>query len=159
MTGTVILAVGHLRERFYRDAADEYLKRLRRLAPVEIVEVDDLREPLHPSQAENELIIRKEGEALLRRLRPDDFAVALCIDAPQTDSRGLADFLAGRDQDGSRTVFLIGGSLGLSPEVLARCQKRLSMSRMTFPHQLARVMLLEQIYRARKIIAGERYHK
>jgi len=159
MSSILILCVGHLKERFFKEAADEYLKRLRRLTQAEVVEVDDLPQPAHPSEADNRQIVRKEGEALLRRLRPDDLVVALVIDAPQMDSVALSHFLKTRDNDGARTVFVIGGSLGLSDEVISRSDVRLSMSKMTFPHQLARVMLLEQIYRARKIIAGEKYHK
>jgi len=155
----LILCVGRLKEAYWRDACGEYLKRLSRYGKPELIEVDDLPEPEHASDADRQRIMQKEGEALLRRIRPTDHVVALCIDAPQLTSEGLADLLKDRDQQGGRTVFVIGGSLGLSPQVIARADRRLSMSRMTFPHQLARVMLLEQLYRARKILAGERYHK
>ena len=157
----LILCVGRLKEAYWRDACGEYMKRLTRYGKPELTEVDDLPEPEHASDADRQKIMQKEGEALLRRirLRPEDYCVALCIDAPQVTSEGLADLLKERDRLGGRTVFVIGGSLGLSDQVVARADRRLSMSKMTFPHQLARVMLLEQLYRARKILAGERYHK
>ena len=155
----LILCVGRLKEAYWRDACGEYLKRLSRYGKPELIEVDDLPEPEHASDADRLKIIQKEGEALLKRIRPADYVVAMCIDAPQLTSEGLADLLQDRDQRGGRTVFVIGGSLGLSDQVIARADRRLSMSKMTFPHQLARVMLLEQLYRARKILAGERYHK
>ena len=155
----LILCVGRLREEHWRAACAEYQKRLSRYGKLEIVEVDDLPEPEHASDADREKIKRREGEALLRRIRPGDHVVALCIDAPQLTSEALADFVAERERSGGRTVYVIGGSLGLSGDVISRADRKLSMSRMTFPHQLARVMLLEQLYRSRKILAGERYHK
>ena len=151
--------MGRLKEAYWRDACGEYLKRLSRYGKPELVEVDDLPEPEHASDVDRQKIMQKEGEALLKRIRPGDYVVALCIDAPQLTSEGLADLLKDRDLQGGRTVFVIGGSLGLSPQVIARADRKLSMSKLTFPHQLARVMLLEQLYRARKILAGERYHK
>ena len=154
-----ILCVGKLREKYWRDACAEYEKRLSRLTRMEIIEIPDLAEPQNASDADREKIRAREGEGLLARLKESDFAAALCIDAPEKSSEQLAEFLRERDRSGRRTVFLIGGSLGLSPAVLARADTRLSMSPMTFPHQLARVMLLEQLYRARKILAGEKYHK
>ncbi len=154
-----ILCVGRLKEKYWRDAAAEYEKRLTRLTRLEVIELPDLPEPSNASDQDRERIKTREGQSLLNRLRPDDYAVALCIRAPEWSSEKLASFLAGQDQSGRRTVFLIGGSLGLSDQVLKRADAQLSMSPMTFPHQLARVMLLEQIYRARKILAGEHYHK
>ena len=154
-----ILCVGKLREKYWRDAAAEYEKRLTRLTKIEVVEVPDLAEPQNASDADREKIRQREGQAILSRLRPDDYLVALCIDAPEWSSEKLSAFLSGQDRGGRRTVFAIGGSLGLSDAVVSRADAKLSMSPMTFPHQLARVMLLEQLYRARKILAGERYHK
>ena len=154
-----ILCVGKLREQYWRDACAEYEKRLSRLTRLELIEVPDLPEGQNASDADREKIKLREGEELLRRLRPGDYVAALCIRAPEKSSEQLAAFLRERDLSGRRTVFVIGGSLGLSDAVLARADARLSMSPMTFPHQLARVMLLEQLYRARKILAGEKYHK
>ena len=146
-----VLCAGRLREKYWQDAAAEYQKRLGRYTRLEIIEV--------PDQPEGPQAMKKEGETMLARLRPDDYAVALCIDAKQMDSPQLAAFFREREARGGRTVFIIGGSLGLHEDVIRRADRTLSMSAMTFPHQLARVMLLEQIYRAHKINAGERYHK
>ncbi len=146
-----VLCAGRLREKYWQDAAAEYQKRLGRYTKLEIIEV--------PDQPEGPQAMKKEGEAMLARLRPDDYAVALCIDAKQMDSPQLAAFFREREARGGRTVFIICGSLGLHEDVIRRADRTLSMSAMTFPHQLARVMLLEQIYRAHKINAGERYHK
>ena len=146
-----VLCAGRLREKHWQDAAAEYQKRLSRYNKLEIIEV--------PDQPEGPQAIKKEGEAMLAHLRPDDYVVALCIDARQMESTELAAFFREREMLPARVVFVIGGSLGLHADVLRRANARLSMSRMTFPHQLARVMLLEQIYRAHKINAGERYHK
>lgn len=154
-----IVCVGRMKEKYWRDAAAEYVKRLTRFGRFEIVEVDDLPEPAHSSLALEAQIRQREGQAILDRLRPDDIVVALCIEGKRLDSVQLAAQLARYGDTGRRVAFVIGGSLGLSPEVVARAQLTLSFSPMTFPHQLARVMLLEQAYRACKINAGERYHK
>ncbi|MCR4706957.1 MAG: 23S rRNA (pseudouridine(1915)-N(3))-methyltransferase RlmH [Clostridiales bacterium] len=149
-----ILCVGRLRESFWRAAADEYKKRLSRFGKFEEIEVAD-----RPKGTDEARVLREEGKDLLRRIREDDDVIALCVDGRAVSSEQLAKMLREREVTGRRTVFVIGGSLGLSPEVVARAGTRLSFSLMTFPHQLARVMLYEQIYRACKINAGERYHK
>lgn len=154
-----IVCVGRLKEKGYAAAAEEYVKRISRFGKIEIAEVPDLPEPANASDAQRAQVMEKEGEAILARLRPGDYVTALCVDGPQYDSVAFARRLAGRDMLGGRQVFVIGGSLGLSPRVIARADERISLSKMTFPHQLARVLLLEQIYRACKINAGERYHK
>ena len=155
-----VICVGKLRERFFADAAQEYVKRLRRLMPVTVVEVPDEPEPAQPGEAQNEMVLRREGERILARLSDRDHVIALCVDARQYESPELAARLDSLFTQGkSHIIFVIGGSLGLHPSVLARADERMSMSRMTFPHQLARVMLLEQLFRAAKINAGERYHK
>ena len=146
-----ILCAGRLRERYWQEAAAEYIKRMGRYRKLEIIEV--------PDQPEGPQAMKKEGEAMLAHLRPDDYVVALCIDGKEHDSLQLAAFFREREQLGARVVFVIGGSLGLHEDVIQRADQRLSMSPMTFPHQLARIMLLEQIYRAHKINAGEKYHK
>ncbi len=156
---TAVLCVGKLREKAYRQMADEYLKRLGRFGKYEEIEVPDLPENTG-SPALEEQVKTREGEALLARIRPGDRVIALTIPGRQADSPELAEHLRALRTGGvSRIVFVIGGSLGLGKNVLARADEELSMSRMTFPHQLARVMLLEQLYRAEKIGAGERYHK
>ena len=155
-----LICVGRLRERFYADAADEYLKRLKRLMPVTVAELPDEREPPNPSEALCEAVMRREGESILRRVPPHAHVIALCVEGRQRGSEELAARLQALFTQGkSELVFIIGGSLGLHPAVTARADETLSMSEMTFPHQLARVMLLEQLYRAAKINAGERYHK
>lgn len=154
-----LICVGRLKERYWRDAACEYEKRLTRFGRFEEIEIPDLPEPANSSEAVEAQIRAKEGRAILQKIRDDDIVVALCIDGKQLDSVGLSGMLQKLTDTGRRVVFVIGGSLGLSPEVVARAQHRLSFSPMTFPHQLARVMLLEQVYRALKISAGEKYHK
>ena len=152
---TAVLCVGKMKEKPYREMADEYLKRLSRFGKYEEIEVPDLPESTG-SAALEEQVRTREGEALLSRIRPGDRV----IPGKQTDSPGLARHLQEMRTGGvQRTVFVIGGSLGLGSNVLARADEEMSMSPMTFPHQLARVMLLEQLYRAEKILAGERYHK
>ena len=156
----VILCVGKMKEKAYRELADEYLKRLGRYGKIEEIEIPDLPEPAGTSPALEEQVKTREGEALLAKIRPGDRVIALTIRGKQRSSEELADHVREMRTNGiSRMVFVIGGSLGLGENVLARADEEMSMSRMTFPHRLARVMLLEQLYRAEKIIAGERYHK
>ena len=157
---TAILCVGKMKEKAYRELADEYLKRLSRYGRYEEIEIPDLPEPGTASIAAEEQVKTREGETLLTKIRPGDRVIALTIEGKQRSSEELARHLEELRTSGvSRTVFVIGGSLGLGKNVLARADEEMSMSRMTFPHRLARVMLLEQLYRAEKIIAGERYHK
>jgi 23S rRNA (pseudouridine1915-N3)-methyltransferase len=155
-----VIAVGKLREKPYRMMADEYLKRLGRFGKIREIELDDLPEPANSSPAIEKQIKDREGEAILRQIRPGDYVIALTIPGKMRASPDLAAHLDRLSSGGvSQAVFVIGGSLGLSDAVIARANEELSMSPMTFPHQLARVMLLEQLYRAAKISAGERYHK
>ncbi|MGN0774603.1 MAG: 23S rRNA (pseudouridine(1915)-N(3))-methyltransferase RlmH [Candidatus Ventricola sp.] len=154
-----LICMGRLKEKYWRDAAAEYEKRLSRFGKWETIELPDLPEPANSSPAIEEQIRKKEGEAILARIRDGDVVVCLCIDGKQMDSVRLSEKLTELIDTGRRVVFVIGGSLGLSADVVRRAQMKLSFSPMTFPHQLARVMLLEQTYRALKIAAGERYHK
>ena len=154
-----LICMGRLKERYWRDAAAEYEKRISRFGKFEEIELPDLPEPSNSSPAIEEQIRKKEGEAILSKIRDQDVVVCLCIDGKQMDSVQLSRKLTELVDTGRRVVFVIGGSLGLSPEVVARAQLKLSFSPMTFPHQLARIMLLEQTYRALKIASGERYHK
>ena len=154
-----LICMGKLKEKYWRDAAAEYEKRLSRFGKWETIELPDLPEPSNSSPAIEEQIKKKEGEAILSKLRDSDVVVCLCIDGKQLDSVQLSRKLTELIDTGRRVVFIIGGSLGLSDEVVRRAQVKLSFSPMTFPHQLARIMLLEQVYRACKIAAGERYHK
>ena len=150
-----------MKEKPYRQMADEYLKRLSRYGKYEEIEIPDLPEPgSGTSEALEEQLKAKEGEAILAKIRPGDRVIAMTIGGKKRSSEELAKHLAELKTGGvSHVAFVIGGSLGLGKNVLARADEELSMSDMTFPHQLARVMLLEQLYRAEKINAGERYHK
>ena len=158
---TLILCVGKMKEKPYRQMADEYLKRLSRYGRYEEAEIPDLPEPASgSSEALEEQLKAKEGEAILAKIRPGDRVIAMTIGGKRRSSEELARHLEELKTGGtSHLVFVIGGSLGLGKNVLARADEELSMSPMTFPHQLARVMLLEQLYRVEKINAGERYHK
>ena len=154
-----VLCVGKLKENWQREGCAEYLKRLSRYGRYEIVQVDDLREPENASPAQIRQIVDREGQALLRQIHPGDRVVALCIRASAPDSLQFAERVRASSADGRRTLCVIGGSNGLSDAVLARADERLSFSNFTFPHGLMRVILLEQLYRAERINAGEKYHK
>ena len=158
MNGT-ILCVGRLKEKWQQAGCEEYLKRLSRYGKYEIVAVDDVKDPDRPSAALVRQAMEKEGQALLKHIRPADRVICLCIVADAPDSVGLARLLGSWSGDGRRNVFVIGGSNGLSEAVLARADARLSFSNLTFPHGLMRVILLEQLYRAERIRTGEKYHK
>ena len=155
----VILCVGKLKEKWQQQGCAEYLKRLSRYGKYEIISVDDLPAPERASEAQIRQVMEKEGQALLRHVRPTDRLIALCIRAGAPDSVKFSRMLEGWSGDGRRNVFVIGGSNGLSEQVLARADERLSFSNLTFPHGLMRVILLEQLYRAERIRTGEPYHK
>lgn len=154
-----ILCVGKLKEKWQQDGCNEYLKRLSRYGKYEIIQLDDLREPENASPAQIRQIMDREGKAILARIRPNDRVIALCIQAKAPDSVGFSKWMQQWSMDGRRNLFVIGGSNGLSDEVLARADECVSFSNLTFPHGLMRVILLEQIYRAERIRTGEKYHK
>ena len=155
-----IICVGKLKERFYTDAAAEYVKRLGRFCKIEIIELSEDRLPEDPSPAQIEAALQKEGEAIRAKLPASAAVIAMCVEGKTMSSEALAQLMANTASQGqSHLVFLIGGSFGLHPSVKALADVRLSMSPMTFPHHLARVMLLEQIYRGYQINAGSKYHK
>ena len=155
-----ILCVGKVKEKFYRDAIEEYAKRLSRYCKLNIIEVADEKTPDSATDHEISLIVGKEGQRLLAGIREDGYVIALAIDGKQPDSVALARKIDHLGLSGvSHIYFVIGGSLGLSREVVARADEQLSFSNMTFPHQLMRVILLEQVYRSYRIIHGEPYHK
>ena len=154
-----ILCVGKLKERWQREGCDEYLKRLSRYGKYEVIAVDDLPAPERASDAQLRQIMDREGQSLLKQIRPTDRVIALCVVADAPDSVALSRRLEGWSGDGRRNVFVIGGSNGLSDAVLARADAKLSFSKLTFPHGLMRVILLEQLYRAERIRTGEPYHK
>lgn len=155
-----ILAVGKVKEKYFTGAIQEYSKRLSRYCNLEIIEVADEKTPDKASPREEELIRQKEGERLRKYLRGDAYVIALAIEGKQTSSTGFADKLDQLGLQGkSHIIFVIGGSIGLEEEILRQADELLSFSQMTFPHQLMRVILLEQIYRGYRIIQGEPYHK
>lgn len=155
-----IVCVGKLKERYWTDAVTEYLKRLSRYCRMEIVELKEARLLDHASPAEEEQVKTVEGESILRSLSADSYVIALDVKGKQLSSEQLSEKIENLALEGRSTVdFIIGGSLGLSEAVRKRADFRLSFSAMTFPHQMMRVILLEQIYRAFKISRNEPYHK
>ena len=160
MQKVTILCVGKLKEKFYADAVSEYSKRLSRFCKLDIVELNEERLPEGPSPAQVETALSKEADAIRAKLPPAAMVIALCVEGKQRSSEELARLMADSASRGaSHLVFLIGGSFGLHPSIKELAAVKLSMSPMTFPHHLARVMLLEQIYRAYQINAGTKYHK
>lgn len=155
-----VVCVGKLKERAWREACQEYAKRLSGSARVQIIEVAQAHLPDKPSQAQVDAALLQEGKSILEKVSPGAFLVSLCIEGTMLDSPGLAQKIGDRMAGGTSTIaFVIGGSFGLSGQVKERSGLRLSMSRMTFPHQLARVMLLEQVYRVMNILGNGKYHK
>ena len=160
MQKVTVLCVGKLKEKFYMDAAAEYAKRLSRYCKLELVELPEERLPEDPSPAQIEAALLKEAAAIRAKLPAGASLIALCVEGELRSSEALARQMAAWAGQGvSQLVFLIGGSFGLHPSIKGSAKLRLSMSPMTFPHHLARVMVLEQIYRAYQINAGTRYHK
>jgi len=155
-----VLCVGKVKEKFYRDAIDEFSKRLSRYCKLEIVEVNDEKTEEQASETEIRLVKEKEGERLLKNIKDDAYVITLCIDGKQLDSEELSEKMEKLGIQGtSHIYFVIGGSLGLADAVIKRADYKLSFSKMTFPHQLMRVILLEQIYRGYRIMNHEPYHK
>ena len=155
-----VLAVGKIKEAYLRDAVKEYSKRLGKYCRLQIIEVADEKTPDLLRGGERELILKKEGERLLQHLPKDAYLVTLELTGRQLTSEEFSGKISGLAVHGiSHMVFVIGGSLGLGKDVLARSDFALSFSKMTYPHQLMRVILLEQIYRAYRIANGEPYHK
>ncbi|MBQ6818625.1 MAG: 23S rRNA (pseudouridine(1915)-N(3))-methyltransferase RlmH [Clostridia bacterium] len=155
-----LICIGKLKEKYWRDAYDEYAKRLSAFCKLQLVELDETRIADKPSQKEIDLVVEKEGEKILAKLPQTATVVALCIEGKQWSSEELSDFMSRQPTLGvSHIAFVIGGSYGLSPAVKARADVKLSFSKMTFPHQLFRVLLTEQIYRAFQIEKGSPYHK
>ncbi len=154
------ITVGKIKETYYTDAVKEYSKRLSRYCKLEIIELPDEKTPDGASQAQETAIKNREGERILKAIREDAYVIALAIEGQAPDSVGLSQKLERLGIGGtSHVTFVIGGSLGLSSLVLKRADEKLSFSRMTFPHQLMRVILLEQLYRSFRIMKGEPYHK
>ncbi len=155
-----LICVGKLKEKYLTQGVDEYTKRLSRYCNLEIIELADEKTPDHASDTVEDMIKQKEGDRILKVLKEDSYCIALAIEGSMLSSEELAGKIDTLGVSGiSHISFIIGGSLGLSDEVLKRVDFKLSFSRMTFPHQLMRMILLEQIYRAYRIIKKEPYHK
>ncbi len=155
-----VICVGKCKEAFYRDAVSEYAKRLSKYCDFRIIEVSDEKTKEHASAREEEQLLNKEAERIEKLFRADDYVIALAIKGKKQGSIQFSQCLETLMNAGkSRIVFVIGGSLGLHGRILLRANEQISFSDMTFPHQLMRVILAEQIYRAFRIMNGEPYHK
>lgn len=155
-----LICVGKLKEKFYREACAEYEKRLKGYCQLDIIELPEQRLPERPSQAQIDGALYKEAEAIRAKIPAGSRVIAMCIEGKELSSEKLADQLADWMGSGtSQICVLIGGSCGLDSNLKQSAQMRLSMSPMTFPHHLARVMVLEQLYRALNLAAGGKYHK
>ncbi len=155
-----LITVGKIKEKFFKDAILEYSKRLSKFCNLEIIEVQDEMTPDKATDIENQKILEKEGDRILSKIKDSDFLITLEIEGKKLSSEDFAKKLSSICLSGQSTInFVIGGSLGLDKKVKARSDFSLSFSDMTFPHQLMRVIVLEQIYRAFKINANEPYHK
>lgn len=155
-----IITVGKIKEAFYRDAMKEYLKRLQKYATVEIVEVADEKTIEQANHAQIDSIKQKEAQRILQQIKENSYVIALEINAKQMASEELAEYIRELGIRGKSSIaFIIGGSLGLHDSVLERADHTLSFSKLTYPHQLMRVILLEQVYRCFRINSNEPYHK
>ena len=154
-----IICVGKLKEDYLKSAISEYQKRLSRFADFEIIEVPDQKIPDNASKKIEEQILNKEGELILSKIKNNSYVIAMCVEGKLISSEELADEIKNISMQSSNITFIIGGSLGLSQDVKTRANNRISFGKITLPHQLMRVVLSEQIYRAFKINANEAYHK
>ena len=155
-----IVCVGKIKEKYLKLGIDEFKKRLSKYCKLEIIELEDEKAPENLSDKEMLMIKEKEGKKILSKIKDNSYVIALAIDGKNLSSEELAETINKLGVRGiSNITFVIGGSLGLSDEVLSRSDYKLSFSKMTFPHQLMRLILLEQVYRAYRINNGEPYHK
>lgn len=155
-----LVTVGKIKEKYLKEAIDEYTKRLSRYCKVEIIELPDEKTPDNASEKEEIQIKEREGRNILSKIKDNAYVVAMDLKGKHVTSEEFAQFIDTLGVEGnSNLVFIIGGSLGLSQDVIKRANYKICFSKMTFPHQLFRVMLLEQIYRGYRIIKGEPYHK
>ena len=160
MLSVKFICVGKMKERFYLDAFAEYRKRLSGYCNLELTEIGEQRLPEKPSQAEVQAALEREAGEILKAIPTDAYVAALCVEGKQFPSEFMAELVEGRENSGKpKLCFVVGGSFGLANSVKNRADLRLSMSKMTFPHHLARIMLAEQLYRGYKIREGSRYHK
>lgn len=154
-----IICIGKLKEKFWKDAVEEYRKRLSSLCRFEIIELSEEYTPENPSPSQISLTVEKESEKILSKISPSDYVIAMCVEGKIISSEEMSEKLENITFSHSTADFIIGGSWGLSDKLKQRADLRLSMGRMTFPHQMFRVMLCEQIYRAFQISKGTKYHK
>ena len=155
-----IISVGKLKEKYLKMGIEEYTKRLGSYAKIDLIEVADEKAPENLSDADMEIVKKKEGERILAKIGADTYVIALVIEGKMKSSEQLADDLQSLMTYGrSKVAFVIGGSLGLHDDVMKRSDEKLSFSKMTLPHQLMKLVLIEQVYRAFRIMKGEPYHK
>lgn len=159
MIKITFITLGKLKEKYLRDAVEEYAKRLSRYCKLELVELSPVNLPENPSQSEIDIALLKESELIEKRIPPKSVVVAFCVEGKAYSSENLADFINKNTNSGKNMCFIIGSSYGMSDNIKQKSDLKLSLSAMTFPHQLFRVMGLEQIYRAFKINEGSSYHK
>lgn len=159
MIKVTFITLGKLKEKYLRDAVDEYAKRLSRYCKLEIIELTPINLPDNPSQSEIDNALSKEADTIEKRIPQNSVVTALCVEGKSYSSEQLADFVDQNTNSGKNMCFIIGSSYGLSDVIKQKADLKLSLSAMTFPHQLFRVMCLEQIYRAFKINEGSTYHK
>lgn len=155
-----VICTGSLKEKYWKDAEAEYAKRMKRFGGWNVVELPEVSLPEKPSQKEIDAALKKEGDAILKKLPSQAYSIALCVEGKEHSSEQLAALVERIPREGkSEIALIIGSSHGLAEEVKKACAQRLSISLMTFPHQMMRVILAEQFYRAHKINANESYHK
>lgn len=159
MIKITLITLGKLKEKYLRDAVEEYTKRLSRYCKLDIIELTPASLSEKPSQSEIDAALLKEAEMITKRIPEDSIITSLCVEGTQLSSEHLADFIGDNTDVGKNMCFIIGSSYGISKTIKQKSDFRLSLSEMTFPHQLFRVMLLEQIYRSFKINEGGIYHK
>lgn len=158
--GITIISVGKLKEKYLKMGIEEYVKRLNGYTKMEIIEVPDEKAPEQLSDAEMEIVKKKEGERILAKLTPDHYVIALAINGKMRSSEELSKDIESLMTYGqSKIAFVIGGSLGLHDDVLHRANEKLSFGKLTLPHQLMKLVLVEQVYRSFRIMKGEPYHK
>lgn len=154
-----IIALAALKEKYLRDAAEEYIKRIGAYCKLTVTELTPVRLPEKPSQSEIDAALEREADMILKKIPQGSTAVALCIEGSMPSSEQLAEFVGTQQNAGKEITFIIGSSYGLAESLKQKCKYRFSFSKMTFPHQLFRIMLLEQLYRSFKINSGGSYHK
>ena len=159
MIKVTVIAMAHTKEKYFKDAAEEYKKRLSRYCKLDIIELEPERLPDNPSRALIDAALKKEAQDIMKKIPDGSKTVAMCVEGKSISSEKFAEMIKGSAMDSGSVTFIIGSSYGLCEELKKKCSLRISASDMTFPHQLFRIMLLEQIYRAFKIIEGGTYHK